>query len=256
MEQDEWGGRRQVFGRAVDVYDRIRPSYPAEAVSWCLGDPDGSLTVVDLGAGTGKLTAVLLGLGHRVIAVEPDPAMLARLAANLDDHDMLTCRPGAAEELPLEDEEVDAVIAGQAFHWFNPDAVGPELGRVVRPGGVAAALWNSRDEAVDWVAAWSQIVEERAHPTGRKAMLSGEGPSFGVAFEPVEEATFSHHQVMAPDDLVRLAASRSYTIALEAPQRNELLAAVAELAATHPALAGRDTVELPYLVECYRGRHR
>lgn len=259
MDDEELARRRRAFGRAVDAYDRTRPTYPAEAVAWCLGDPIGTLDVADVGAGTGKLTAVVLAAGHRVVAVEPDEVMRARLAARLDAgpdaSGVLDTRAGAAEDLPLADASVDAVVAGQAWHWFDEEAVGDELARVVRPGGTAAAIWNSRDEEVDWVRAWSELVEEGAHPTGRK-LVSARGPDFGAGFGPPEVATFHHEQVLAPEEVVTLAASRSHTIWLPADRRTALLDAVADLVASHPDLAGRERISLPYRVDCHRATRR
>lgn len=256
MDDDEFRRRRQVFGQAVDVYDRTRPTYPAEAVAWCLGDRPGPLRVCDVGAGTGKLTDVLLDAGHEVVAVEPDPDMLARLVDRIGQHDRVTAHEGTAEALPVDDASVDAVIAGQAWHWFDERAVAPELGRVVRAGGTVAAVWNSRDEDVDWVAAWSRIAEEHAHPTGRKLLTSGEGPRFGADFRDRQAATFRHDHVLGPEGLVALAASRSWTIALPPDRRSLLLDAIADLARTHPDLAGREEIAMPYVVECFRARRR
>ena len=256
MDQEEFQRRRLAFGDAVDVYDRIRPTYPMQAVAWSLGLPSSPLVVCDLGAGTGKLTEVLLAAGHEVVAVEPDDAMRRRLVGGLGEHPHLEVRAGTAEAIPLPDASVDAVVAGQAWHWFDEAVVAPEVARVVRPGGTVAAMWNSRDEAVDWVARWSALAEEHAHPTGRKAMAAAAGPDFGAAFHEREVATFRHEQVMVPDDLVALAASRSWTIAVPPPRREALLASIRDLVTTHPALAGRPRVAMPYVVECIRARRR
>lgn len=253
MDESERQRRRQVFGQAVDAYDAIRPDYPAAAVHWALGAPDDALTVADLGAGTGKLTVRLLALGHRVIAVEPDEAMLDRLRANHTAAN-LRARVGSAEEPPIDDGEVDAVVAGQAWHWFDQDAVAAQLGRVVRPGGMAAALWNTRDAGVDWVARWQDIVHEADHPTGSALLVGAGGPDFGDAFGESEHRTFEHAQSMAPGDLVDLAASRSHTIALPPDERAVMLDEVADFAATHPDLLGRDEVELPLDTDVHRAR--
>ncbi len=257
MDADEFDRRRQAFGGAVDAYDRTRPTYPLDAVQWCVAaDHDVRRRVVDLGAGTGKLTEVLLAAGHEVLAVEPDDVMRTRLADRLDDHPgLVAVHGGTAEDMPVADSSVDAVVAGQAWHWFDEDVVGPELARVVRPGGTVAAVWNSRDEDVDWVRAWSAVVEEGAHPTGRK-LVTVRGPRFGPGFGDLGSATFHHEQVLAPDDVVALAASRSYTIALPEDRRRDLLRAVEDLVATHPDLAGRDEIALPYRVEAYRAVRR
>lgn len=255
MDSDEFAARKQAFGAAAEVYDRSRPDYSVEAVAWCLAPAgEAPLGVVDVGAGTGKLTGALLALGHEVVAVEPDQMMLARLRDVHGDGARLTCRTGCAEDLGLPDGSVDAVIAGQAWHWFDEELAGAEFARVLRPGGIAAAIWNTRNEAVDWVRAWSEIVEEGAHPTGRKLIAHQGGPVFGSAFDDREDATFHHEQRLTPDDVVALAASRSYTITLPAERRAALLAAVEDLVATNPDLAGRDTVTLSYVVECHRAR--
>lgn len=256
MDDQEFAARRQAFGRAVEDYDRARPGYPAEAVHWCVGEPDRPIRVVDLGAGTGKLTEVVLDAGHEVVAVEPDDAMRDRLAERLAGRAGLHVVAGTAEDVPLPAAAADAVVAGQAWHWFDQAVAGPQLARIVRPGGTVAAVWNSRDEDVDWVRAWSVLVEEGAHPTGRGLLVDEAGPDFGAGFGPREDAVFHHEQVLAPGELVTLAASRSYTIALPEDRRRALLERVAELVANHPDLAGRDEVGLPYRVDAHRAVRR
>lgn len=270
MDRREFVARSQSFGAAVDVYDRTRPGYSSAAVAWCLAPAAAShraasgghaggarpLRVADVGAGTGKLTAVVAAMGHHVVAVEPDGDMRARLAAGFVDVPHVEAVAGSAEDLPVADGAVDAVVVGQAWHWFDEPRAAAEIARVLAPGGVVAAIWNSRDEDVDWVQAWSDVVEEGAHPTGRKLVAHQGGPAFGPAFAAREDATFRHVQVLTPDDLVALAASRSYTITLPPDRRAALLAAVDHLVATHPDLAGRDTITLPYVVECHRASRR
>src|SRR4051812_12101086 len=133
--------RAQSFGGVADDYHRARPGYPVEAVRWLLGS--SPLDVVDLGAGTGKLTAVLVGEGHRVVAVEPLEPMRSRLVAALPATPALE---GSAEEIPLPDGCADAVVVGQAFHWFDVEPALREIARVLRPGGTLGLLWNARDE--------------------------------------------------------------------------------------------------------------
>jgi SAM-dependent methyltransferase len=110
--------------------------------------------VLDLGAGTGKLTATLVALGAEVTAVEPDPAMLTELRRALP---VVRALPGNAEAIPLPDVSVDAVLAGNAMHWFDMAVAGPEIARVLTPGGILAGLWNLLDDRVDWVAGLARV---------------------------------------------------------------------------------------------------
>src|SRR4051794_1947800 len=136
------------FGLAAREYERGRPGYPEAALDWLL--PPDARDVVDLGAGTGKLTRQLAGRNLHVVAVEPSDGMRAELARALPD---ATALPGAAERIPLPDASADAVLVAQAWHWVDAEAAVPEVVRVLRPGGRLGLLWNLRDETVDWVAA-------------------------------------------------------------------------------------------------------
>jgi len=135
--------RGRTFGAVAADYAEHRPGYPAAAVEWALGPAPGR-KVLDLGAGTGKLTEALGA--YDVVGVEPDPEMLAQLRADLPSVD---AREGSAEAIPLPDASVDAVLVGQAIHWFDMDRAVPEIARVLRPGGVLAGLWNGDDHTVD-----------------------------------------------------------------------------------------------------------
>jgi len=228
------------FGPAAESYDRIRPSYPVEALRWLLGSEPK--VVVDLGAGTGILTRQLAALGHHVRPVEPDPGMRARIAADLDPLD------GTAETIPLPDASVDAVVAGQSYHWFDPERAHPEIARVLRPGGLFAPLWNERDETVPWLARLSQVADDLVGRAGPDPLATGFGPRFG----PVEHGRFRHATRHTADSLVELMRSRSYYLAAEPDRQREMDAAVRDLVPTHPDLKGRDSFELPYLTEVFR----
>lgn len=239
-------GHATSFGAAADEYDRLRPGYPAEAVRWAVGGAVGAAgrRVVDVGAGTGILTRTLLADGHRVTAVEPDPAMLARLTATSPGAHPLA---GSAEALPLPDDTADAIVAGQAYHWFDHDRAHTEAARVLRPGGVLAAIWNHRDDTVGWVAALTAIADGvRGH---------GDPPapaSFGPLFAPVERAEFRHSTPHTADTLVRLMRTRSYYLVAGPQTRARIEADVRELVATHPDLAGQPCFALPYRTTVFR----
>ncbi|HEX5028163.1 MAG TPA: class I SAM-dependent methyltransferase, partial [Gaiellaceae bacterium] len=131
-------GPYTAFAEVAQAYERGRPSYPDDAVRWLVGER--ACDVVDLGAGTGKLTRILVAHGHRVVAVEPLDAMRSELEAAVPGAHALA---GSAEAIPLEDASADVVTSAQAFHWFDHDAALPEIARVLRPDGRIALVWNS-----------------------------------------------------------------------------------------------------------------
>ncbi len=251
MEPERWRTRASSFGPAAAVYDRVRPPYPVEALEWALR-PAGPapLRVLDIGAGTGILTRLLLSLGHTLIAVEPDVDMMQRLGETAPAARALT---GRAESIPLPDTSLDAAMAGQAYHWFDRDPAHAELARVIRPDGVFGAIWNVRDESIPWVAEYSRIVEGDRAPDGTGADASGaQKPDFGSQFGPVDVAEFRHAVGHTPATLVDLLRSRSTYLTATPQQRTALEAEVTELAATHPDLSGRDAFPLPYRTLVYR----
>src|SRR5262245_57888935 len=141
VHRDERRGRASSFGEVAEAYERARPGYPDDAVRWLTGAEP--CDVVDLGAGTGKLTRSLVGLGHRVIAVEPLPGMLEQLRGAVP---RATALSGSAEAIPLADASADVVVCAQSFHWFDHETALPEIARVLRPGGRLALVWNTRDD--------------------------------------------------------------------------------------------------------------
>jgi ubiquinone/menaquinone biosynthesis C-methylase UbiE len=141
------------FGEEAAAYERGRPSYPPEAIDWLL--PPGARDVLDLGAGTGKLTVRLVERGLDVVAVDPIPEMLEVLRRSLPDTPALL---GSAEEIPLPDASVDSVLVAQAWHWFDPERAVSEVARVLRPGGRIGLVWNVRDERSGWVKDLGRII--------------------------------------------------------------------------------------------------
>jgi SAM-dependent methyltransferase len=226
------------FGPAAGTYERGRPPYPATAVRWLV--PPGARTVLDVGAGTGKLTRSLVRDGVEVTAVDPSGGMLAELRRVLPQVPTLT---GTAEHIPLPDNSVDAVLVAQAWHWVDPGRAVPEVARVLSPGGRLGLIWNLRDEREDWVRELGQILD-----SGEQRRSTEIGPPFG----PVETRDFGWTHRIGPDHLLDLVASRSYVILLSPDQRAALLAQVRQLIATHPALTGRTLFDLPYVTQCAR----
>jgi SAM-dependent methyltransferase len=225
------------FDGAAELYERARPGFPAAAVDWVL--PPQARRVLDLGAGTGKLTASLVERGLDVVAVDPAPSMLAQLATKLPRVD---ARIGRAEASGLPDADVDAVLVSSAFHWFDRPAADAEIARVLRPGGTVGLLWNRRDPAAAVGAAFD---EARAPQDDGSTTLDRRW------FGPTEGRDFRHSQTLTVQGFVDLVASRSYVIAMTEPERSSLLQRIRRLA---QAEATSGIVELPYLTIALRAR--
>jgi SAM-dependent methyltransferase len=233
-------GRR--FGAAAAEYVAGRPDYPAEIVDWLVGS---ARDVADVGAGTGKLTAALVRGGRSVVAVEPDAGMLEALAREVPD---ARAEQGVAEALPLPDASVDAVVFGQAWHWVDVPKASAEAARVLRPGGVLGLVWNVRDTTVDWVDRLGGVIRGSA----AERMIETDGVRVDPPFGPLERHDVRWSRSMGVDDVLAMAASRSYVIALTRKEREGVLDGVRELLATHPETAGRERFDLPYLTSAFR----
>ena len=240
VNRDERRGRATSFASVADAYERARPEYPDEAVRWLAGD--GPADVIDLGAGTGKLTRGLRALGHRVTAVEPLGEMLEYLRRALPD---VQAVEGSAERIPLPDGSADVVACAQAFHWFDEQAALAEIARILRPGGRVALVWNTRDDRVPWTAMLSGTIgRETVEAKDGKEPIAASG-LFGL----VEEATFAFVQRLGREELLDLVRSRSYCAVMAPTERDRVLAGVSALYDAH---ADADGVDLPYKTECFR----
>jgi SAM-dependent methyltransferase len=242
---------RAGFGLVADAYERGRPDYPPALVGRLVDLLGGRPRprILDLGAGTGKLTRRLTARGLEVVAVEPEPAMRDRLAGTAPDADVLA---GVAEAIPLPDGSVDGAVAAQAFHWFRPDEALVELHRVLRPGGRLALVWNVRDVKVGWVHRLGRMVEALAGDVPRyRAGTLPAGFRRTRLFGPVRHERFRHVQVMDRAEVRDRVASVSYVAAAPAAVRDALLADVDHLLATHRATRGQDRFELPYITDLW-----
>jgi SAM-dependent methyltransferase len=239
-DSDEWLRRGSSFGAVAGAYAEHRPGYPAAAVRWCVapvGRDIGSLRVLDLGAGTGKLTALLANLGADVTAVEPDPAMLEELRRGLPSVRALA---GSAERIPLPDASVDAVLCGQSMHWFDLSAAIPEIARVLVPGGTLAGLWNSDDDRVPWVAGLQDVAEGAASPSlsRRRGEAASFGTSqFGDAFARTERADFPNSQSLTAQTLVELIGTHSMILVMTDEERDRILGNVKAYLTSRPETA-------------------
>ena len=229
------------FARSVEAYERGRPDYPPEALAYLQRELDlrPGRTVVDLAAGSGKLTRRLAALGCEVIAVEPVDEMRAAIGAGIRALD------GTAEAMPLPDQSADAVTVGQAFHWFDGPRALAEIERVLRPGGALALAWNRRPtESSRLHAAISEIIapyrgDAPAHASGawREAFVGRE----------LSEWRHEFSQRLDADGLADRVGSTSFVAALDDGERERVLARVR-------ALAGEGSVEVPYVCEIHLWR--
>ncbi|MBO1739960.1 class I SAM-dependent methyltransferase [Leifsonia sp. TF02-11] len=242
QERREREAHARSFDRAARVYDASRPDYPADAVAWLTDGVDGP--VVDLGAGTGKLTHALVARGLEVVAVDPSPQMLEVLSERVPEAET---RLGSGESLPLPDAGAGLVVAAQAWHWVDPTVAVPEVARVLRPGGRLGLVWNDRDESIEWVRELGELM-------GSGEAVSGdeEDPAVGPPFGPLERIDVRWVQALTLDGLLDLARSRSYFITKDPDTQAAVIGSLRRLHAEHPDLAGAETIELPYVTRCYR----
>jgi SAM-dependent methyltransferase len=239
------------FARAVDAYERGRPAHPAPAVerlSRELRLRPGA-RVLDLAAGTGKLTRPLVETGAEVVAVEPVSEMRAALAAGLPGVEALA---GTAEAIPLADGAVDAVTVGQAFHWFDGDAALAEIYRVLTPHGRLGLIWNVRDESVPWVARLTEIMEPyRGDAPGYRAGRWRVAFDRTMLFTPLEHAVFGLDHEVDAEAVVARVASVSFIAALPDEEREAVCARVRSLLETDATTRGRARFALPYRTDVF-----
>ncbi|HEX6621249.1 MAG TPA: class I SAM-dependent methyltransferase [Solirubrobacteraceae bacterium] len=226
------------FARSVEAYERARPEYPPEAIAWLAQELDlrPGRTVVDLAAGSGKLTPPLAALGCEVIAIEPVAEMRAAIGP------VARALDGTAEAMALPDDSADAVTVGQAFHWFDGPRALAEIERVLRPGGALALVWNRRpSERSALHAAISEMI----------APYRGDAPAHAsgawretFAGRELTERHFDFTQRLDADGLADRVGSTSFVAALDDATRDPLLARVRALAPDGP-------VDVPYECEIH-----
>jgi SAM-dependent methyltransferase len=222
-------------------YERGRPGYPQAAVDALVAEfgLGPGRTVLDLGAGTGKLTRLLVPSGAKVVAVEPMPEMRELLTG-------IVALAGTAERIPLADRDVDAVTVAQAFHWFDADRALREIHRVLRPGGGLGLVWNARDERQPLQAALSAILDRYEGETPRrrqrdwKLLLAESG-----LFERTKRLLFEHVQPVDEQTVVDRVLSVSFMGSLPHDEQAEVEQEVRALA--------RGASELSYMTELYLG---
>jgi SAM-dependent methyltransferase len=251
--------RASSFGAAAGQYAQYRPGYAEAAIRWCLAPVSGAqpVRVVDLGAGTGILTGALARLGADMVAVEPDQAMLAELRRQLPG---VRAMEGSAEALPMPDQSADAVLCGQAMHWFDLDRALPEIARVLMPGGVLAGMWNVDDDRVDWVAKVAAMskagaILSRWRTTPESDSEQGVLRAGSRWFAPVEEREFGNGQLRSADSLVAAIATQSRMLVMDEAERVRALAAVRDFLHRQPETSAGD-FSLPLVTVALRAVRR
>jgi SAM-dependent methyltransferase len=242
-DQQSFRDRRLRFGSAADAYHTFRPTYPDEAVAWALQPAAPVDRILDLAAGTGKLTGSLIDRAPEVVAVEPDSAMLRVLRATFPP---IRALAGSAEDIPLPDSSVDAVVVGQAFHWFDPVAGGREIARVLRPGGLLAALWNSEDARVEWVSSYHLAADSSGRVPGvPQGSDRSELPGLGL-FELAGRREFDYTRRLTVERLINELATHSWALVSTEAERDGVFERIREYFASRSELVAEDgTLELP-----------
>jgi SAM-dependent methyltransferase len=244
------------FSAGADAYERGRPAYSAEAVARLVRELEigPGKRVLDLAAGTGKLTRQLVDSGAELVAVEPIAEMRAKLVAALPGVEAIE---GTAEAIPLPGHSIDAVVVGQAFHWFDGDRAVSEIRRVLRARGGLGMIWQARDVVRPWIERLEEIIDrvDDGHPRFRTGAWR-EAFNRLPLFDPLEEAAFDTVQRGSPETIVDRVGSISYVAAMHPDRRGAVLDEVRDLLATHPDTAGREIIELPYRAHIYWTRAR
>ena len=257
------------FGAVADHYERYRPGPPADAVAWLLPEPVA--TVVDLGAGTGALTRLLVGHADRVVAVEPDERMRRVLTGEVAG---VTAVDGRGESLPLADGSADAVLASSSWHWMDPEATLAEVRRVLVPGGVLGVLWSGPDQTGPFMERVQALLGDGPDgdgPDGDGGPLAAvdlrgtlgndlQRPAYdleipaGVPFTEPEHRAFVWDMGMTADDLIGLLGTMSWIITMEPAARDQVLEVARSLLRDRLGVGDGTTVDVTFRCDAFRTR--
>lgn len=239
------------FNRAGDAYDRGRPEYPKDAIEFLINTLQitSSSSILDLGAGTGKFTKLILPTRAKIVAVEPVEGMRKKFHSLLPDIQILA---GSAESIPLEKESVDSIVVAQAFHWFNGDLALKEIHRVLKSNGRLGLIWNARDESKSWVAELTKIIDPYESGAPRyKSMNWKHSFEQSKIFKPLQLKQFSYIQSGTIETIVDRVASISFIASLDEKVQSTVLNQVRHLLLSHPDTKGSKEIHLPYQTDVY-----
>lgn len=251
----DWEAQRTSFGDVATGYHAYRPDWPAATAAWLTGtEPGGPLAakapldVLDLGAGTGKLTSTLAAAGHRVTALDPSEGMLAVLARSLPQ---VRAVVGPAEQLPFDDGSFDAVTVAQAWHWLDHEAAAAECARVLRPGGLLGIGWHRRSPAAEpWVDELETLTADPEYQN-QDAIVRRSDLQLPPPFTELQRAAFDYQLELTPQSLAGVASTWSYVATRD--DRERVLAAVEQLG--HRVADSTGKLVFPHVTRCYRA-HR
>jgi len=258
----ERSARSSSFGSIAADYERYRPGPPADVAAWFVPEPVDC--VVDLGAGTGALTRLLVDRAREVFAVEPDDRMRAVLAAEVTGARALA---GRGEAIPVPDASAQGVFASSSWHWMDPEPTLAEVHRVLAPGGVLGAVWTGPDPDGPFMSQARALVAQMSDDGGEGAELAGSlsagGPAGagtvdrlevprGMPFGPVEERTFTWDIALDADDLLGLLGTLSWVILMPEEQRTRIFGTARRLLAEVLGIEGPKTVDVAYRAVAYR----
>jgi SAM-dependent methyltransferase len=258
---EERAARARSFGAIAEHYDRYRPGPPDAAIDWLLataGSPP--TTVVDIGAGTGALTRLLVERAEHVYAVEPDARMAQVLHTRVPGAEV---REGHAEAIPLPDASADAVVGASMWHWVDEDRAAAEVARVLRPGGVFGLLWSGPDRSQEWIGGLLAQANPRRDPREartdpRRRRHEVHLPADAPFAEP-ESRLLRWTMSVTLDELAGLAGTFSVVIRLPESERaglqDRLLAYVREHPPPASARTADDRIDLPMRCYCWRTVH-
>jgi ubiquinone/menaquinone biosynthesis C-methylase UbiE len=248
------------FDSSADLYDRVRPEYPQRPIDYLLEvlNANSNANILELGAGTGKFTKILMASNLNVTAVEPVAGMREKLKSILppDSFPRLKVLQGSAESIPVVDKSIDLVIVAQAFHWFDGPLALSEIHRVLRSGGRFGLIWNIRDESVNWISELTKILQPYESGVPRYQSMNWKKAFYKTGlFSELKYRKFDHNQVSTLMEFIDRIESTSFISALSESKKLAVLNLVREYLESLPEIRrgedNSDSIVVPYLTEVY-----